>query len=278
MELFHIGFITVSLIDLVDIVLVAFIFYKLYQVMRGTVAAQIFIGLLMILALSFAARALGMRALGWLLGTLTNIWVIAFIILFQPELRRLFLYFGKNRFVRFFIHIDISETVDEIADAAAELSSKQHGALIVIARGSALRAIAETGEEMGAKVSKELLIAIFNPKAPLHDGAVVIRGDTIEAARCTLPLTATTKISGYVLGMRHRAGLGMSEQSDALVVIVSEETGTISIAEDGVLSRGLSPEGLRRKLKETLPRPSKKGGASLLSPRDPFGKHTMEDA
>ncbi len=278
MELFHIGFITVSLIDLVDIVLVAFIFYKLYQVMRGTVAAQIFIGLLMILALSFAAQALGMRALGWLLGTLTNIWVIAFIVLFQPELRRLFLYFGKNRFVSFFIHIDISETVDEIADAAAELSDKQHGALIVIARGSALRAIAETGEEMGAKVSKELLIAIFNPKAPLHDGAVVIRGDTVEAARCTLPLTATTKISGYVLGMRHRAGLGMSEQSDALVVIVSEETGTISIAEDGVLTRGLSPEGLRRKLKETLPRPSKKRGASLLSRKDPFGKRTMEDA
>jgi len=265
MELFHIGFITVTLIDLVDITLVTFIFYKLYQVMRGTVAAQIFIGLVMILALSFTAQALGMRALGWLLGTLTNIWVIAFIVLFQPELRRLFLYFGKNSFVRFFIHIDISETVDEIADAAAELSNRQHGALIVIARGSALRTIIETGEEMGAKVSKELLIAIFNPKAPLHDGAVVIRGDTVEAARCTLPLTATTKISGYVLGMRHRAGLGMSEQSDASVVIVSEETGTISIAEDGVLSRGLSPEGLRRKLKETLPRPSRKTAMSIFS-------------
>lgn len=278
MELFHIGFITFTLIDLVDVVVVAFIFYKLYQVMRGTVAAQIFIGLLMILAMSFAAQALGMRALGWLLGTLTNIWVIAFIVLFQPELRRLFLYFGKNSFVRFFIHIDISETVDEIVDAAAELSNRQHGALIVITRGSALRTIIETGEEMGAKVSKELLIAIFNPKAPLHDGAVVIRGDTIEAARCTLPLTATTKISGYVLGMRHRAGLGMSEQSDALVVIVSEETGTISIAEDGLLSRGLSPEGLRRKLKETLPRPSRKSVTSILSRREPLGKHATEDA
>ena len=278
MELFHIGFITVSLIDLVDIGLVAFIFYKLYQVMRGTVAAQIFIGLLMILALSFAAQALGMRALGWLLGTLTNIWVIAFIVLFQPELRRLFLYFGKNSFVRFFIHIDISETVDEIADAASELSGRQHGALIVIARGSALRTIIETGQEMGAKVSKELLVAIFNPKAPFHDGAVVIRGDTIEAARCTLPLTATTKISGYVLGMRHRAGIGMSEQSDALVVIVSEETGTISIAEDGGMSRGLSPEGLRRKLKETLPRPSRKSATSVLSRMDPFRKHATEDA
>ena len=232
----------------------------------------------MILALSFAAQALGMRALGWLLGTLTNIWVIAFIVLFQPELRRLFLYFGKNSFVRFFIHIDISETVDEVVDAAAELGNRQHGALIVITRGSALRTIMETGEEMGAKVSKELLIAIFNPKAPLHDGAVVIRGDTVEAARCTLPLTATTKISGYVLGMRHRAGLGMSEQSDALVVIVSEETGTIWIAEDGVLSRGLSPEGLRRKLKETLPRPSKKSMASILSRRESMGKRAIEDA
>jgi len=219
-----------------------------------------------------------MRALGWLLGTLTNIWVIAFIVLFQPELRRLFLYLGKNRFVRFFIHMDISETVDEIANAAGELSSRQHGALIVIARGSSLATIIETGEEMGAKVSKELLMAIFNPKAPLHDGAVVIRGDIIEAARCTLPLTVTTKISGYVLGMRHRAGLGMSEQSDALVVIVSEETGTISIAEDGVLSRGLSPEGLRRKLKETLPRPSRKAAIPILSRRDSLGKRAAEDA
>jgi diadenylate cyclase len=257
MELFRIGFISVSLVDIVDIAIVAFIFYKLYQVMRGTVAAQIFVGLLMILALSFMAQALGMRALGWLLGTLTNIWVIAFIVLFQPELRRLFFYFGKNSFVRFFIHIDISETVDEIADAVAELSKRQEGALIVIERGGALRAIVETGEEVRAKVSKELLIAIFNPKAPLHDGAVVIRGDIIEAARCTLPLSATTKIGGYVLGMRHRAGLGMSEQSDAMVVIVSEETGTISVAEDGTLNRGLPPEGLRRKLKEMLPAPSK---------------------
>ncbi len=264
MDLFHIGFIPVSVIDIIDIAIVAFIFYKLYQVMRGTVAAQIFIGLLMILALSFAAQALGMRALGWLLGTLTNIWVIAFIVLFQPELRRLFLYFGKNSFVRFFIHIDISETVDEIADAATELSNRQHGALIVIVRGSALRTIIETGEEIRAKVSKGLLVTIFNPKAPLHDGAVVVRGDTIEAARCTLPLSSTTKLGGYVLGMRHRAGLGMSEQSDALIVIVSEETGTISVAEDGILTRGLSPEGLRRRLKETLPRPSDKGAKSIL--------------
>ena len=169
--------------------------------------------------------------------------------------------------MRFFIHIDISETVDEIADAAAELSNRQHGALIVIARGSALRTIIETGEEMRAKVSKELLVAVFNPKAPLHDGAVVIRGDTIEAARCTLPFTATTKISGYVLGMRHRAGLGMSEQSDAMVVIVSEETGTISVAEDGALTRGLPPEGLRRKLKETLPGPSDKAAKSIFQAR-----------
>jgi Uncharacterized conserved protein len=132
MELFKVGFISFSILDVVDIAIVAFIFYKLYQVMRGTVAAQIFIGLLMILALSFAAQALGMRALGWLLGTLTNIWVIAFIVLFQPELRRLFLYFGRNSLVRFFIHIDISETVDDIADAAAELSNRQQGALMVI--------------------------------------------------------------------------------------------------------------------------------------------------
>lgn len=271
MELFRVGFISFSILDVIDIAIVAFIFYKLYQVMRGTVAAQIFIGLLMILALSFAAQALGMRALGWLLGTLTNIWVIAFIVLFQPELRRLFLYFGRNSFVRFFIHIDISETVDDIADAAAELSNRQQGALIVISRGSALRTIIETGEEIRAKVSKPLLVSIFNPRAPLHDGAVVIRGDTVEAARCTLPLSSTTKIGGYVLGMRHRAGLGVSEQSDAVVVIVSEETGTISVAEDGVLTRGLSPEGLRRRLRETLPGNRGKGVKLQMKP-------TTEDA
>ncbi len=252
MELFKIGFLTVTLVDILDIVVVSFIFYRLYLIMRGTIAAQIFVGLLLIIAFSFVAQAINLKAMGWLLRTLTDIWVIAFIILFQPELRRLLVMLGKNRVIRRFIRLDVTEAYEEIATAAAELARKRHGALIVIARAAGMRSFVETGVSLQALVSKALLVSIFNPKSPLHDGAVIIKDRIIEAARCTLPFSHVTRIGENILGMRHRAGIGISEQTDAIVVIVSEERGTISVAENGVIISGLSASELLEELKNRL--------------------------
>lgn len=252
MELFNIGFLDVTLIDLVDILLVSFIFYKLYMVMRGTVAAQIFVGLVLIIAFSFVAQAMNFKAMSWMLRTLTDIWVIAFIVLFQPELRRLLVLVGRNRIVRLFLRLDVEESIEEIAAAAAELTRKHHGMLVVIVRSTGMRTLVETGIQLQARISRHLLISLFNPRAPLHDGAVIVRDRIIEAARVTLPLSQTSLIGDQILGMRHRSALGISEQADVVSVVVSQETGMISIADNGVLIRGLSPQELRSELRKRL--------------------------
>jgi diadenylate cyclase len=252
MELFRIGFISVSVIDIVDIALVSFIFYKLYMVMRGTVAAQIFVGLILILAFSFVTQTANLKTMNWILRTLTDIWVIAFIVLFQPELRRLLILIGRNRIVRLFLRLDVKESIEEIVGAVTELARKHQGMLVVIVRATGLRTSVETGLPLHAMISKPLLVSIFNPKSPLHDGAVVIRDRVIEAARVTLPLSQTSNIGDFVLGMRHRAALGITEQADVVSVVVSEETGMISVADNGVLIRGLTPVELRNELHTRL--------------------------
>jgi diadenylate cyclase len=251
-ELFKIGFLTVTLVDLIDLALISLLFYRLYLVMRGTIAAQIFIGLLLIIAFSFVAQAINLKAMGWLLRTLTDIWVIAFIVLFQPELRRLLLLVGRNRVVRLFFRIDVTESIEDVVSAAAELSKKRHGMLVVVVRSTGLRMAVETGHPLQAVLSKPLLLSIFHPKSPLHDGAVIIKGNVIEAARCTLPLSQVDHVGDHILGMRHRAALGVTEQADVIAVVVSEETGSISLADDGVLHRGLSAQELRKELGNRL--------------------------
>lgn len=252
MELFRIGFISVSLIDIIDIIIVTYIFYKLYLVMRGTIASQIFLGLTLIILASLIAQTFNMKSLGWIFSRLTDIWVIAFIILFQPEIRRLLLVIGRTRIARYFLKINASETINEIVDSLKELQLRKQGALIVISMGDRLTSFVETGEPLQAKVSKELLISIFNTKSPLHDGAVIINNNTIEAARCILPLSSTEKIDNRKLGTRHRAGLGASEDVNAMVIILSEETGGISIAEDGKLKFINSLDDLKREMKKEL--------------------------
>jgi diadenylate cyclase len=250
--IFRIGFLEVTWIDALDILVVAFIIYRLYLIMRGTIAVQIFVGLLMIIAASLVARALNLQAVTWMLRALTDIWVIAFIILFQPELRRLLLIVGQGRLMGRIFRYSITDAIDEIAEACEEMSERQIGALIVIARTSGIRMTIETGIPLRAEVSKQLLLSIFQPKSPLHDGAVVVRDRIIEAARCTLPLTAQVKMDGFIMGMRHRSAVGISEQADVLAVAVSEETGIISLAHDGKLIRRLTPEMLRDVLFEHL--------------------------
>lgn len=258
MELFKIGFITVSIIDIVDILIVTYIFYKLYLVMRGTIASQIFVGLLLIILVSFVAQTFNMKSLGWIFSKLTDIWVIAFVILFQPEIRRLLLIIGRTRIARFFFKISASETINEVIDALKELKERHLGALIVISRGAGLSSFIETGEALQAKVNKELLVSIFNSRSPLHDGAVIIQNNIIEAARCILPLSATEKIGNRKLGTRHRAGLGVSEEVDSLTVILSEETGSISVAQDGELKVCNDYEELRKVLRDVFEGPNVK--------------------
>ncbi|HEX9658540.1 MAG TPA: diadenylate cyclase CdaA [Bacteroidota bacterium] len=252
MELFKIGFLTVSITDFIDIAIVSFIFYRLYLVMRGTIAAQIFVGLLLILAFSFVAQAMHLQVMSWILRTLTDIWVIAFIVLFQPELRRLLVLIGRNPVIQFFLKINVEDSIEGVVGAVTELSKKKQGALIVFVRATGLRTFVETGTRLEALVSRSLLLSIFNPKSPLHDGAVIIKDRMIEAARVTLNLSGITSWDGHHLGTRHRAALGISEQTDVVVVVVSEETGTISIVENGAMTRNLTPAVLKKELRDRL--------------------------
>ncbi|MBI5648745.1 MAG: TIGR00159 family protein [Ignavibacteriae bacterium] len=250
--LFRLWFLEVQWTDVLDILAVTFVFYRLYRAMRGTIAVQIFLGLLVIIAGSFVARALNLQAISWILRTITDLWVIAFIILFQPELRRLLLMVGQGRMMSRLFRYSLGETIDEVVEACEEMSQRQIGALIVLTRTTGIRMIIETGVPLRAELSKQLLLSIFNPKAPLHDGAVVVTGRLVEAARCTLPLTATLHIDGFIMGMRHRSAVGISEQADVVAIVVSEETGIISLAHDGRLVRRLSPQELRESLRRHL--------------------------
>jgi diadenylate cyclase len=278
MELFKIGFLSIGLIDIIDILIVTYVFYKLYTIMRGTIAAQIFFALLLIIGLSFIAQFFNMQALGWLLSRLTDIWVIAFIILFQPEIRRLLLIIGKTRVSSIFTKTEVKQNISEIVDACMELQKKRWGGLIVIQRSTGLKSIIETGEMIESTINTELLISIFNPTSPLHDGAVVIRSNNIEAARCLLPLSESHVVQNKRLGTRHRAGLGVSEISDAVAIIVSEETGQISIAEDGKLYVASDSKDLAKKLKELMKTDTVQSSIkSIFSDQDDDEKESAEE-
>lgn len=252
MELFKISFLTVRLVDVIDIIIVTYVFYKLYKLMRGTIAFQIFISLLLILGTSLLAQILNLQVMSWLLSRVTDIWVIALIILFQPEIRRVLIIIGRTRIARLFMRIDMNENVTEVVDACIEFQRNGWGALIIITRSTGLQNYVERGERIDAKINKELLVSIFYPRSPLHDGAVIINNNKIEAARCVLPLSDTQYSNNKSLGTRHRAGLGISEQSDALSVIVSEETSNISIAEDGKLHLCKDVNELKERLKDAM--------------------------
>lgn len=251
-EIFHLGFLTVTWIDLIDVILVTYLFYRLYVAMRGTIAAQIFLGLIVVIAGSLIARVADMKALSWILKTLTDIWVIALIVLFQPELRRLLLFIGRNPIVKFFIRFDVGEYADLVVRAFEELRQRGEGALIVIIRSTDIKLFVETGLPIRALISKELIVSLFNRKSPLHDGAVVIKDRYIEAARCTLPLSAVEAIGERMLGTRHRAALGISEQADVIALVLSEETGQFAIAEAGRLSMNLTSEELKGRLTNAI--------------------------
>lgn len=233
--------------DILDVLILSSIFYYLFRFIRGTRAAQMFVGLLIILLLSLAAGALQLNGLNWLVSSLRTVWVLAFLILFQPELRKALTSLGGGRIFSSFTKGEDTSILGELVRATENMAAKGLGALIVVERNVGLKNICETGTSLEAQVTPELLGTIFTPPSPLHDGAVVISGNQIVAAGCILPLTQNQHLV-HSLGTRHRAALGMSEESDAFVIVVSEETRKISIAEGGRLVRNLDAGSLRSNL------------------------------
>ena len=252
MPTFKVGFITITIIDLIDIILVTWIFFKVYQYFKETRAGQMLIGLIILLISSFIFNSLDLVAMSWLLNQFQTVWVVAFVILFQPEIRRLLIYVGQTRFFQTIFRMGTSRSLESIVEASLNMSEKRWGALIVIQRETGLRSYKEAGIQLKAEVSTPLLLSIFNPNSSMHDGAVILQNTLIEAAGCILPLTESQMVSPE-MGTRHRAALGITEESDALVVVISEERGTISIAENGrFTSLDIDEMELRRYLNNRL--------------------------
>jgi len=252
MNLFSIGFINVSLIDVIDLILVTWIFYKVYQYFKETRAGQMLIGLIILLIASFLFNAIGFSATSWLVNQFQTVWVVAFVILFQPEIRRLLIYVGQTRFFRSIFRVGTSRSLEAVVDASLNMSDRQWGALIVIQRETGLRAYKESGISIKGEVSTALLLSIFNPSSPLHDGAVILQNTLVESAGCILPLTESEMINPD-MGTRHRAALGLTEESDAIVIVVSEERGAIAAAENGrFVKLDMDEMALRRYLNERL--------------------------
>lgn len=245
----------ITILDIIDIVLVAFILFQLYRIIKGTAAFSIFIAVFFIYLFWLIVKALNMQMISSLLGQVISVGVIALIIVFQQELRRFLLVIG-NRYIknsRFSLRRLFSSVSDEpggpaiaeeIVRAVESMSSKKIGALIVIGRQSRLDLYTEGGEILKARISADLLETIFFKNTPLHDGAVLIENGLIFAARCPLPVTDQFKLPPN-FGMRHRAAIGMSEHTDALVIVVSEETGYISVVDAGKIRTKLNPNELR---------------------------------
>ncbi|WP_416197436.1 MAG: diadenylate cyclase CdaA [Sporanaerobacter sp.] len=242
-------FLNIRIRDIIDILIVAFAFYKLFMLIRETRAEQLTKGILVLFVATKISEWLELYTVYWILEKTMTVGVLAILIVFQPELRRALEYLGRSRFfTKSFMEIkdeNVNENVDEIVDAVASLSRQKIGALIVMERETGLNEVVETGTRIDGKISSGLLINIFIPNTPLHDGAVVIKEDTIKAAGCFLPLTDNMSLSKE-LGTRHRAALGVSEKSDCLAIVVSEETGAISIAENGSLARYLDVKTLKQ--------------------------------
>jgi len=241
----------------VDISIVSYAIYKMAMLVRETRAWQLIKGILFILIASKLSDILGLRTIAFILKMIIQYLAIALVVLFQPELRRGLEQIGRSRFKSFFSFEDESYTIkvksniEEIIKAVVEMSRTFTGALIVIERETKIGDIINSGIQIDSNVTSELLINIFTPNTPLHDGAVVIRGDKIKAAACFLPLTENPNLSKE-LGTRHRAALGISEVSDAIVVVVSEESGKISVALNGGLTRNLTSDTLRKALSKNL--------------------------
>lgn len=243
------------IISIIDIIIVAFVLYRLMMLIKGTRAVQLIKGLVVLLVGTAGSDWLGLETVHWLLRQMMTALVVALPIVFQPELRRALEKLGGGRFLArpltLMAEDDRTGVIEEVIRAIYELSRNKTGALIVLERNTGLEEYIDNGVQVDARVSAELLINIFVVNTPLHDGAAIIRGDRLAAAACLMPLSSNPLLSRN-LGTRHRAAVGITEQSDALAVVVSEETGQVSLAVEGNLTRGMGAEVLREKLSQAL--------------------------
>jgi diadenylate cyclase len=251
MELLRIGFIKVGLIDVLDIGIVALLFYKFLGLMKGTRAAQIITGLFLLFFISFGAFWFELEGLKWLITNIATVGIIVFVIVFQPEIRGALAQIGHAKMFKRFYRYEEQKALDELIEGIKKLSDLRYGGLVVMEKNIGLRNFVQTGKLLNAQLSSDFLITIFTPYAPLHDGAAIIRGDMVVAAGCTLPLTTKPDFE-KLYGMRHKAAIGITEISDAIALAVSEESGGISLAYNGELQRNVDSTRLKEALLELL--------------------------
>jgi diadenylate cyclase len=238
--------------DVLDILIVSLVIYEALKLIRGTRAMQMAIGSLFVLVLFYASTLFPLQTVSWLIRNVLAYVVFAAIVLFQSDIRRALSHLGRARFFRYFGRAErAAETIEEIVTATALLAKGHVGAIIVLEREIGLRNYVESGIPIDAEVSYDLLTTIFQPSGPMHDGAVIILEDRIAAAACFLPLTVNPKLDKD-LGTRHRAAIGLTEETDAVAIVVSEERGEISLSLNGRISRGLSPDELRGRLQALI--------------------------
>lgn len=256
----HIGFLELRILDIIDILLVALLLFQLFRLLKGSIAFNIFIGVAFLYLAWYFVKALDMKMLSRILGQFIELGVLAFVILFQPEIRRFLLMLGKGRTIaksNILKNVfqqkeqDCSVDVDSISLAMKNLANTKSGALIVISGSSQLPFICATGVSLNADISAKLIESIFEKKSPIHDGAVIISSNKILAAGCTLTLSESQNLPKRV-GTRHRAAVGVSEHSDAMAFIVSEETGKISVTENGNLELDITLSQLKRRLNKAF--------------------------
>jgi diadenylate cyclase len=244
MTLFEIDFLKFTLKDLFDVLIVSFIIYQILKLTKGTRSAQIVVGMGLIAMVAFGAYWFQFEGLTWLFSNLVTVGFIVLVIVFQPELRGALANIGQNPLFRQLVRLEQKRVLEEVSRAALRLSELRYGGLIVIERRTGLRNFAESGRELDAELSSELLITLFTPYTPLHDGAVIVSGNFIISAAASLPLTTNPRFH-KLYGMRHKAAIGVSEVSDAVVVVVSEETSAISIAYEGNLDSDIKKSEFR---------------------------------
>ena len=244
-------FFQIGLKDFIDILIVSFIIYQILKLTKGTRSAQIIIGLTLIIVVAFFSYWFQLEGLTWLFSNLATVGFIVLVIVFQPELRGALAHIGQNRIFRMFVSLEQKKTLDEVSRAAVRLAELNYGGLIVIERRTGLRNFAETGKMLNSELSSELLITLFTPYTPLHDGAVIVSGEYVTAAAASLPLTDNLRYR-KLFGMRHKAAIGVSEVSDAVVVVVSEETSNLSIAFNGILDANIKKSEFKDRLAKYL--------------------------
>ena len=258
----------IGIFDIIDILIMAFIIYKLIMLIRRTSSGAVAKGILVLIVALWASSLLQLNTVNFLLGRVVEWGVVALVVIFQPEIRRFLEQMGRTSLGQVFTHAEERNELDgaitQTVEAYASLSKSKTGALMVFERKNMLDDAIKTGTALDCSVSAELLKNIFWNKAPLHDGAVIVRGGRIVGAGCMLPMSGNVNLSRE-LGMRHRAGIGASEHTDAVVAIVSEETGSISVAVGGMLKRHLAPETLERLLQNALMPENEPGRPSKLS-------------